>query len=225
MKTPNNGLRSLLGFTLIELLVVISIIALLAALIIPIGGRLMQNAAKKRAYTELQQVVTAIESYKSKLGFYPPDNPANYAAGPLYYELAGCRRAGGGFTTLDGVVSISVANLTNYLGATGIMNASSATGSDDETTAATFIRDIKPGQYGERIVAGVERVRVLGTSVPGQLVWPPLPQQLTDISINPFRYNSSNPANNPTSYDLWVDVIVGGKTNRISNWSSKPQVL
>ena len=40
--------------------------------------------------------------------------------------------------------------------------------------------------------------------------------------INPWRYNSSNPRYNPKSFDLWIDVIAGGKTNRICNWSDKP---
>ena len=43
--------------------------------------------------------------------------------------------------------------------------------------------------------------------------------------INPFRYVSSNPTNNTSTFDLWVDVIVGGKTNRISNWSDKPEIV
>jgi hypothetical protein len=40
--------------------------------------------------------------------------------------------------------------------------------------------------------------------------------------INPFRYVSSVATNNPETFDLWVDVIVGSKTNRVCNWSDKP---
>ena len=43
--------------------------------------------------------------------------------------------------------------------------------------------------------------------------------------VNPICYLSSNPTNNPNAYDLWVDVIIGGVTNRISNWSAEPQVI
>ena len=43
--------------------------------------------------------------------------------------------------------------------------------------------------------------------------------------INPYRYNSSSPTNNPRSYDLWIDVLIGGKINRISNWSEQPIVF
>ena len=42
--------------------------------------------------------------------------------------------------------------------------------------------------------------------------------------LNPWRYVSSNPTNNPGEFDLWVDIIVGGKTNRICNWSDKPPI-
>jgi hypothetical protein len=43
--------------------------------------------------------------------------------------------------------------------------------------------------------------------------------------VNPFSYNSVNPTHNPNSYDLWVDLVIGGKTNRISNWSKQYQII
>jgi hypothetical protein len=42
--------------------------------------------------------------------------------------------------------------------------------------------------------------------------------------LNPIRYNSSSPTGNSKTYDLWVDIVVGGKTNRISNWSENPEI-
>jgi hypothetical protein len=42
---------------------------------------------------------------------------------------------------------------------------------------------------------------------------------LGQSGINPWRYNSSNPTNNPGSYDLWVQLSISGKTNLICNWS------
>jgi hypothetical protein len=43
--------------------------------------------------------------------------------------------------------------------------------------------------------------------------------------INPWNYNSSSPTNNPREFDLWIDIPIGGKINRISNWSAKPIVF
>ena len=42
--------------------------------------------------------------------------------------------------------------------------------------------------------------------------------------MNPWRYNSSNPTNNPGSYDLWIQLKIAGKTNLICNWSKQVQI-
>jgi hypothetical protein len=33
-----------------------------------------------------------------------------------------------------------------------------------------------------------------------------------------------HPTNNTASYDLWTDILIGGKATRICNWSSRPFV-
>ncbi len=80
------------AFTLIELLVVMAIISLLAALIIPLAATATASAQKARVSTELTKLQTAIQSYKDKKGFYPPDNPIGPDGPPinaLFYELTG----------------------------------------------------------------------------------------------------------------------------------------
>src|SRR5215471_8225365 len=78
------------AFTLIELLVVIAIMAILAALIIPITGAVTRAKLRSRTRAELRSIETAIEDYKTKKGFYPPDNPNNNSyLNQLYYELSG----------------------------------------------------------------------------------------------------------------------------------------
>jgi hypothetical protein len=71
------------------------------------------------------------------------------------------------------------------------------------------------------VTSGV-KITVLGTIVEG-----PIAEMLQGLNgqINPWRYNSVSPVNNPKSYDLWVDILIGGKTNRICNWSDKYIVL
>jgi hypothetical protein len=49
-------------------------------------------------------------------------------------------------------------------------------------------------------------------------------QPLGTANQNPWRYNSSNPTNNPNGYDLWIDLSISGKTNRISNWNRTVQI-
>src|SRR5437016_13796989 len=63
------------AFTLIELLVVIAVIAILAALIIPITAAVNRAKVLSRSRGELANIETAIEDYKATRGFYPPDTP------------------------------------------------------------------------------------------------------------------------------------------------------
>ena len=37
--------------------------------------------------------------------------------------------------------------------------------------------------------------------------------------VNPWRYVSTNPTNNPDSFDLWAEFVEGGKIKVICNWS------
>jgi prepilin-type N-terminal cleavage/methylation domain-containing protein len=210
------------GFTLIELLVVIAIIAILAGLLFTAMGGMQQKAMKTRAKAELQTVALAIDAYRSKLGYYPPDNRNNYGVNTLFYELVGCTRVNNNatistFTPLDGSPPVSStalrAQTSNLI--EGIGNSSTSSSSSDEgRVAQSFLKELKLTQYADS-----NGIRRLGVAIEG-----PNSAMVGNL-LTPFRYNSSNPTNNPNSYDLWVDIIVGGKTNRISNWSATPQVL
>ena len=209
------------GFTLIELLVVIAIIALLAAMIFPITGAVNRTKMQSRAKVELAEIGNAIKLYKDKIGQYPPDNPTNAAVNPLYYELLGTTNNGTYYVTLDGGAQISPATIAAYFsGATAFANSTQPGGSDETRRASRFLRDLKPGRYGQ-ITNGPAPVTLLTCSV----VWPNTVLPIQFGGLNPFRYNSSNPTNNPNSFDLWVDIIISGKTNRISNWSAKPLIV
>lgn len=96
-------------------------------------------------------------------------------------------------------------------------------GSGDEGHPATaFLTGLKPPQIGGIYTNGTAVAKVLACSVP----WPGTTNApVSGTTINPFRYNSSNPTNNPTTYDLWVDVIIAGQTNRFCNWSTGPLIV
>jgi prepilin-type N-terminal cleavage/methylation domain-containing protein len=202
------------GFTLIELLVVIAIIAILAGLLFTAMGGMQQKAMKTRAKAELQKVAIAIDAYKSKLGYYPPDNALNYSFNSLFYELVGCtnNNNGAAFYPLDGSPSVASGTLNAWTRSAGVMNSAKSLASSDEgRVVQSFLKELKLTQYGD-----VNGIRRLGVALDGPVM---------AGNVTPFYYNSSNPTNNPNSYDLWVDIRVGGKTNRISNWSATPQIL
>ena len=225
---PGFTRRSTSAFTLIELLVVIAIIAILAALIFPVTGAVNRVKIKTKARAELAQVQLAIDNYKAKLGHYPPDNPGNPSVNPLYFELLGTTNTGTAtaplYVTLDGSARIAGSALKTDLGrVSGFVNCTPAGGGDEGRFATPFITGLKPGQIAA--LPADPNVKFLVCSIPWPQMSPPYNPLPAIPGANPFRYNSSNPTNNPGTYDLWVDVMVGGQTNRISNWNKDPIIV
>ena len=221
MKNQNRSRSS--GFTLIELLVVIGIIAIIASMTVGMGGIIVKKRKILRTQTELTQIKTAIETYKAKKGYYPPDNPTNDQTSALYYELAGTVNAGGAgiYATLDGQDSISAATLQTYCGVAGLNNSSAGTKGDDNFTAENFIggnfkynADYLRNFSSTQIVTNTAGIKLFNVPVQGG----------DRSEFNPWHYVSSHPTNNPSSYDLWAEILIGSQTNLIGNWSDHPIV-
>ena len=198
--------RTRIAFTLIELLVVISIIGLLAALVVGVAKIIGPKKTQSTVKTELKQLELVIENYKSKVGPYPPDNTNNPALAPLYYELLGTIGSADGKTyrtLLSSSDTIKQQHIILAFGLGGFANS----GED----AKNFYQNLK----AERVftvtnignVQIPDGVKILVSSIKG-----PRGEAI------PWRYVSTNPTNNPTTYDLWVEIVSGGKTNIIGNW-------
>jgi prepilin-type N-terminal cleavage/methylation domain-containing protein len=217
------------AFTLIELLVVISIIGILAALVFPIAGAAKRSQIRNRVRVEMAEVEHAIENYKSKLGFYPPDSAPNFAFNQLYFELVGTTNIGTGgavkYQTLDGSATVTPSTVGNaFNGVGGFMNCSK--GGDDGVAAQNFLKNLKPAQIAELKGYNVgEVVKVLCGPVPWPENNPYHPINANNPTVSPWCYNSSSPKYNHSTYDLWMDVMVGNQTNRICNWSDRPIVV
>ena len=229
-RTPHSALRARRAFTLIELLVVLSVIGLMAALTFPAIAAVKKSMLKARVKAELLALQTTIENFKDKMGYYPPDNkmgnPEAYALNQLYYELHGVTNIATAnapiYETLDGSAKIAAADLGAVFGpnVTGFMNCAKPRSGDEMSGGHAFVRALKVGQY-RSITTGGKSCTIMGSGVDGPFVYTSDEQ---NAKINPWRYNVSNPHYNKT-FDLWMDVMVGDKTNRICNWSDRPLVV
>jgi prepilin-type N-terminal cleavage/methylation domain-containing protein len=77
------------AFTLVELLVVISIIAILAALLLPVLGRVKIKAQVQKAKLEEANIGTAIHAYEADYSKFPVSAAAMSAAGAVAASAGG----------------------------------------------------------------------------------------------------------------------------------------
>ena len=213
--------RCVVAFTLIELLVVIAIIAVLAGLIVGLSGYSNRKMKESRIRTELNALVTAIESYHARFGHYPKDNVVSKAplvvnpvTNALFYELSGTvlDNATGIFRTREGDERIDAANVRTYFNMEGFVNSST-----DPKQVKSFMT-FKKKQYEELFPPNsVPDVELLVVPVPWPLDSgnPPTAKK----GLNPFRYVSTSPTNNPTTFDLWAEYVDGKRIRIICNWS------
>ena len=212
-----------LAFTLIELLMVISIIGIVAGMVV-VGIRAASGKRDEAAVkAKLAKLVLAIESYKARHGFYPPDDPTSAKNTPQYnslaYELSGVRvSAPNLLPEADPTHTLTPAMLASYFNLLGLANAGK--------NMAT------PPKYSLNLVGGSGKTAdyVLATNgAPGipAAMFLQVPAEHPDqtVTVNLWRYQVY-PANghNPKSYDLWAELRKGKKvgnsyeTNTIGNW-------
>ena len=90
MKTmPTHSRRPRAAFTLVELLTVIAIIAILAAMLLPVLAAAKKHAQKVQARLQCQDIATAIEKYDSDYGRFPVSSTAQTAAGTNDFTYGG----------------------------------------------------------------------------------------------------------------------------------------
>jgi prepilin-type N-terminal cleavage/methylation domain-containing protein len=207
--------RHFAGFTLIELLVVISIIGVLAALTVGLTGLATRKSKESRVRTELTKLASDIENYKSALGMYPPDHPGMPSTNQLFYELSGTLFANNAFAVQGRTESIPASSVTAYFGTLGFSNSAR------DPKELKFTTEFKPSQYQR--FKDSPPLDVLSVPVPGPAYWA-LPSSRGG-TINPWLYVSSSPTNNAERFDLWTEVHIGGKIERISNWETDPVVV
>ena len=206
------------GFTLVELLVVISIIGILAGLVVGLSKLASQKTKESRLQTEMNQIITAIDSYHADKGFYPPDVKDSEGrvvpqVNALFYELVGTVYTNRLWQPLNGTSAISRLAVVNTFNAQGFANSS--------TDRAQVKSYLNPKQEQHRLYNATTQVHILASPYEFRDTWrkvmlPPIANSATI----PWFYDASTPGrHNPQSYDLWTEIVYDKDKVVIGNWN------
>jgi prepilin-type N-terminal cleavage/methylation domain-containing protein len=207
------------GFSLVELLVVIAIIGVLASLVVGLSGLAGRKSKEAKVRAELAQYITAIDRFKDHFGYYPPDHvrpdgTVDPVVNQLYYELAGIvvNNQTRSFQTSLGVLPATAVSMIFGPKREGFVNAA-----PDPKQVKSFVGNWKASQVKTVLLQGFN-VQVLAAPVDFRKGDVRAPFPTPNNTVNPWRYVSTNPTNNPNSFDLWAEVPLGREIKIIGNW-------
>jgi len=207
------------GFTLIEIITVIAAVAILAGISLPVIKQTIRYRELNVTRSEVDQIRTALENYHGRYSAYPPSNPGSPALNPLYYELTGVTNQAGSFRTLDSASAVPATNYTRIFNVNGVVNCSKSGAAAESGRPQNFLLALKSNRIGTYNSFNI-LVTSITSSDPGQLTV----LEGQGYSGIPVCYVCPG-VNNPGAYDLWVDIVFGGRTYRIANWGQPIQIL
>ena len=209
-----------------SLLAAVIIIALVAGVVI---GReyLARTRPRTHFHTAIPKICAelsqqrqllqkAIEAYKAKLGFYPPDNVisrqplvVDAVTNPLLYELLGTWHEPGADTfTPARFPGMHRSLIKSFFNTDGFKNSAAK---PDEVQHFLDAADIE----ATVAVSSKPDVGLLGYYPNWEGIEPDI---YSLIGLSPWRYNSSAPVHNAGSFDLWIEIETSQTNILIGNW-------
>jgi prepilin-type N-terminal cleavage/methylation domain-containing protein len=231
----NHHNRSRLAFTLIELLTVMAIMGIVVTMVVTMGQAASQRKKIVTVEGDKNKLITMIESYHTKLNYYPPDNgllvsisnnPILYdavaATNPLIYELTGATNFNDG--TYAGTIAVfnssSLANTLSVSSYSNVFNRGGVANGDASEPRNFFQPGPAAKEYASYTNTSPSSPPVCGLIVPVDLN----PGNLTNGNFNWWHYDSSTTnRHNMNSYDLWAEFSIGSKNGKLTiitngNW-------
>jgi prepilin-type N-terminal cleavage/methylation domain-containing protein len=125
------------GFTLVEIMIVVVIIGLLAAMAIPMFGRVREHTQNSRFISDLRTFAQAFETYAMKNGSWPP----NAGTGVVPAGMTGELKDSAWNTPKNSVGGRWNWDTSNSYGGAAVISCVSATASDTQMTAIDAMID------------------------------------------------------------------------------------
>ena len=216
---------------MIEMLTVIAVIGLLAALVAGLSSLSGAKSRQNRIKAELNLLVMSIENFKGDFGHYPPDhvlpqqNPndplVDTVTNQLFYELSGVivDNVNKQFYTAGRTETINTTTVRAFFNTDGFVNART----DAKATPRAYFQP-KSSQYAEISGPPPANTPVVEVLV-APVKWPlnRADQPTGRKGVNPWRYVSTRPTNNVSSFDLWAEWVERKEVKILSNWNPDPQ--
>ena len=183
-----------------------------------LGFRLRSELPRiyQHAYDQRQRLISAILAYQKSFGFYPPDHVitreplvVDATTNQLFYELWGTvfDPKGRNFTPLRSSTHLSEALVQQFFNIDGFKNSAEMT-----NAVKNFLPEM------ETMMEVHDRPETIGVLS----FWPNWQDADWDvigkIRFGTWQYNSSKPAHNPSSFDLWLEIHAPGTNIVIGNW-------
>ncbi|MFZ9853960.1 MAG: type II secretion system protein [Limisphaerales bacterium] len=241
-------LRAFSLIELLVVISIIAVLAGLVVGVAPVASKRMREARIRAELAALVTAIESYKARYGVYppdNYNPATRTTNPVLNPLFYELTGVlvdnNPSNPSLLTADDGLSIKPETFLQYFGREGVLNSTpripvadpvQQNRLDREQKRKLVRREFKPGQFAEifrsRNDPGYVDLEVLAvgfaTDASGKkgsgFPWPlqqaaPVP---SNPGLNPWRYVSTNPTNNPGRFDLWAEIREKNRTNIVGNW-------